>query len=137
MAISKGRKSTKQSILTKPKKEEAEVESPKIEMPISSDDKPQIEEVAVEPIAVVEEIIPESEQPPVVEEIKEEAPNPAFKKTPIKSSSSKEIAVDSIIKTQHGDCKVLSIHRGFARLSLVSKPHKIFTISINKLKKNQ
>jgi septal ring-binding cell division protein DamX len=133
MAVSKGRKSTKKSTSSKSKKEEVKVESPENEVPLSSDDKPQVEEVAVEPVATAEESTPAPEQPKAVEEPKKEALKPA----PKKSSSSKEIAVDSIVKTQHGDCKVLSIHRGFARLSLVSKPHKIFTISINKLKKNQ
>ena len=124
MAVSKGRKSTKKTTSTKTKKEEVKVESPKKEVPLPSDDKPQVEEVAEKPAVVVEEP-------------KKEAPKPTPKKAPAKASSSKEIAVDSIVKTQHGDCKVLSIHRGFARLSLVSKPRKIFTISINKLKKNQ
>lgn len=133
MAVSKGRKSTKKATSSKSDKEEVKVESPKKEVPLPSDDKPQVEEVAVEPVDAVEEIAPATEQPKVVEEPKKEAPKPASKN----SSSNKEIAVDSIVKTQHGDCKVLSIHRGFARLSLVSKPHKIFTISINKLKKNQ
>jgi len=126
MAVSKGRKSTKKATSSKSKKEEVKVESPKKEVPLPSDDKPQVEEAVEEPAVVVEEP-------------KKEAPKPTSKpkKAPAKASSSKEIAVDSIVKTQHGDCKVLSIHRGFARLSLVSKPRKIFTISINKLKKNQ
>ena len=124
MAVSKGRKSTKKTTSTKTKKEEVKVESPKKEVPLPSDDKPQVKEVAEEPAVVADEP-------------KKEAPKPTPKKAPAKASSSKEIAADSIVKTQHGDCKVLSIHRGFARLSLVSKPRKIFTISINKLKKNQ
>jgi|11BtaG_2_1085332.scaffolds.fasta_scaffold21808_2 hypothetical protein len=55
-------------------------------------------------------------------------------KAPVKKSEAKkEIAVGSIVSYKDRKFEVLSISNNFADLSLVDKPHKLFSLSLRKL----
>lgn len=50
-----------------------------------------------------------------------------------KVEAKKEIAVGSIVSCKDRKFEVLSISNNFADLSLVDKPHKLFSLSLRKL----
>ena len=55
-------------------------------------------------------------------------------KAPVKKAEAKkEIVAGSIVLHRDRKFEVLSIRNNFANLSLVDKPHKIFSISLRKL----
>ena len=69
------------------------------------------------------------EKPQVVkQEAKQETPAPVKK-----SEAKKEIVVGSIVSHKDRKFEVLSIRNNFAQLSLVDKPHKLFSLSLRKL----
>ena len=62
------------------------------------------------------------------QEVKKEAPAPVKK-----PEAKKEIVVGSIVLHNDRKFEVLSIRNNFAQLSLVDKPHKLFSLSLRKL----
>lgn len=64
----------------------------------------------------------------VKQEAKKEAPAPVKK-----PEAKKEIVVGSIVSYKDRKFEVLSISNNFADLSLVDKPHKLFSLSLRKL----
>ena len=64
----------------------------------------------------------------VKQEVKQE-PHASVKKVEAK----KEIVVGSIVSYKDRKFEVLSISNNFADLSLVDKPHKLFSLSLRKL----
>ena len=62
------------------------------------------------------------------QEVKQEPQAPVKK-----AVSKKEIVVGSIVSHKDRRFEVLSIRNNFAQLSLVDKPHKIFSLSLRKL----
>lgn len=86
--------------------EEKKVSSRRAKKPVSKKESPQVEK----------------------QEAKKEAPAPVKK-----SEAKKEIVVGSIVSHKDRKFEVLSIRNNFAQLSLVDKPHKLFSLSLRKL----